>query len=173
MTDRNRFRSTLRFSTFVFLLFLGASSSHSQETSSVNLRAAEIRALANRILQEAGKTDCKPGNCRILVANFTLPSGETSQLGMDLSDEFSKQLASQQNSIQIIGRSRLQTYLEQERIPGTLLKNEEAIRWLGKQLDATAVLTGTTKVERDSVRVQARLRSCDKKRAGPIDGFIF
>lgn len=173
MTKRIRLRSALRFVGSVLLLPMGTSSSHSQEASSGNLPTAEIRALTNRILQEADEADCKPGNCRILVADFTLPSGATTQLGMQLSDEFSKELASQRDAIQIIGRSRLQTYIEQERIPATLLKNEEAIRWLGKQLDATAVLTGTTKVERDAVRVQARLRSCDKKRAGPIEEFTF
>jgi len=173
MKYRNHFQGPLRFALSVFLSLIGATYSHSQETSSVNLPVTEIRALANRILQEAGKADCKPGNCRILVANFTLPSGATSQLGMQLADEFSKELASEQNSIQIIERSHLQKYLEQERIPATLLKNDDAIRWLGVKLDATAVLTGTTKVERESLRVQAKLQSCDKKRTGPIEGFTF
>ncbi|PYU54301.1 MAG: hypothetical protein DMG55_31965, partial [Acidobacteria bacterium] len=104
-----------------FLALLGAAYSHSQETSSVTLPEIEIRTLANRILQEAGKLDCKPEDCSILVANFTLPSGATSQLGIQLADAFSNELASQQKAIQVIERSRLQTYLEQERIPATLL----------------------------------------------------
>jgi len=156
-----------------FLALLGAAYSHSQETSSVTLPEIEIRTLANRILQEAGKLDCKPEDCSILVANFTLPSGATSQLGIQLADAFSNELASQQKAIQVIERSRLQTYLEQERIPATLLNSEKAIRWLGKQLGATAVLSGTTEGQGASVRVQVTLRWCEKERAGPVEEFSF
>src|SRR2546430_16676333 len=81
MTKRNRSRSALRLAASVFLALMGAAYSHSQETSSVTLPEIEIRTLANRILQGAGKSDCKPGDCSILVANFTLPSGATSPLG--------------------------------------------------------------------------------------------
>ena len=93
---------------------------------------------------------------------------------MQLADAFSNGLASQKNAIQVIERSRLQTYLEQERVPMTLLHNEKAIRWLGKQLGATVVLTGTTaKDQGASVRVQVSLLSCDKEKAGPIEEFSF
>ena len=117
--------------------------------------------------------DCKPEDCSILVANFTLPSGATSQLGIQLADAFSNELASQQKAIQVIERSRLQTYLEQERIPATLLNSEKAIRWLGKQLGATAVLSGTTEGQGAYVRVQVTLRWCEKERAGPVEEFSF
>ena len=152
---------------------MGAAYSHSQETSSVTLPEIEIRTLANRILQAAGELDCQPGDCSILVANFTLPSGATSLLGMRLADAFSNELASQQKAIQVIERSRFQTYLEQERIPATLLNSEKAIRWLGKQLGATAVLSGTTEDQGASVRVQVTLRSCEKERSGPVEEFSF
>ncbi len=49
----------------------------------------------------------------------------------------------------------------------------KAMRWLGKQLGATAVLVGTTEDEGDSVRVQVNLRSCEKEKAGPVEGFTF
>jgi TonB family protein len=45
------------------------------------------------------KVDCKPGKCIILITNFTLPSGATSRLGMQIADQVSKELASQQNAI--------------------------------------------------------------------------
>ncbi len=173
VTKRNHFRSALRFVAPVFLSLMGAFYSGSQETSYVALPATEIRALADRVLQEANKADCKPGNCRILVADFVFPTGATSQLGMQIADEFSKELASQQSAIQIIERSRLRAYLEQQSIPSTLLNNEKAMRWLGKQLGATAVLVGTTEDEGDSVRVQVNLRSCEKEKAGPVEGFTF
>jgi TonB family protein len=92
---------------------------------------------------------------------------------MQLADAVAKELASQQNAIRIIERSRLRDYLEQERISETLLHNEKAMRWLGKQLGATAILTGEARDEGESVRVVVNLRSCDKEKAGPNEAFTF
>lgn len=123
------------------------------------------------ILQGAGKADCHPSNCTILVLNFKLPSGLTSSLGMQLADEVAKQLASQQPAIKIVERSRLRAYLEQERIPDALLNNDKAFQWLGKQLGATAVLNGATDVRGETVLVGASLFSCQRDKAGPPEGF--
>lgn len=173
MPKRTHFRSALRFSTLILLTLVGASHSHSQETPSITLPDEEIRALAGRILRKAGKADCNPGSCIILVENFKLSSGVTSQLGMQLGDAVAKELAAQQTGIKIVERSRFRTYLELERIPDTLLNNEKAIRWLGMQLGATAVLNGTTEVRGDAVRVAASLFSCKKDKAGPQEQFSF
>src|SRR2546423_6071956 len=62
---------------------------------------------------------------------------------------------------------------EQTPLPATLLNSEKAIRWLGKQLGATAVLSGTTEDQGASVRVHVTLRSCEKERAGPVEEFSF
>jgi TonB family protein len=171
MAERNRFRSAVRFVTLILLTLVGASYSHPQEAPSVTLPDSEIRALASRILRGAGKADCDPGSCIILVQNFKLPSGVTSQLGMRLADEVAKQLAAQQTDIKIIEPSRLRAYLELERIPDTLLNNEKAFRWLGKQLGATVVLNGTTEVRGEAVSVEVSLFSCEKEKAGPQERF--
>jgi TonB family protein len=171
MTNRNRLRSALRFSTLILLTLVGASYSHSQEALSVTLPDDEIRGLTSRILRNAGKADCNPGSCVILVGNFKLSSGATSQLGMQIADVIAKELAAQQTGIKIVERTRFRAYLEQERIPDTLLNNEMAIRWLGKQLGATAVLNGTTETRGEAVRVQASLFSCEKEKTGPPEQF--
>jgi TonB family protein len=173
MAGRIPFHSAL-YTAVSFILFLsGDLSSFSQETSRTALPETEIRTLANRILQKSGKVDCKPGNCTILVANFTLTSGATSRLGMQIADQVSKELASQQNAIKIVDRSRLQTFLDEERIPAALFNNEKAICWLGMQMGATAVLRGTTENRGGPLRVQASLLSCVKDNAGPVEEFAF
>src|ERR1700730_10560361 len=171
MVGRNLFHRAL-YAAVSFILFLsGDLTSFSQETSRAALPETEIRAFANRILQKTGKVDCKPGNCTILVANFTLPSGATSRLGMQIADQVSKELASQQNAIKIVDRSRLQTFLDEERIPAALFNNEKAICWMGKQMGATTLLRGTTENRGGPLRVQASLLSCAKDKAGPIEEF--
>jgi TonB family protein len=133
----------------------------------------QVRDLAARVLQKAGKADCKPRNCTILVPNFTLASGATSRIGMQLANQVSIELAAQQSPIKIIDRSRLQSFLEQERIAANLFNDEKAICWLGKQLGANTVLRGTTEDRGGPLRVQASLLSCDKNKAGPVEEFSF
>ena len=136
-----------------------------QESSTSPLPESQIHETASRILSKADKADCKPHECKILVGNFTFASGLTSQLGVQLADQFSKELASQQNEIQLIDRSALRAYLDQQRIPGVLLNNEKAMRWLGKQLGGTSILTGLIEDKASSLHVKLQLLSCDKEKA--------
>jgi TonB family protein len=171
MARQARFRCVLRVSALSLLALVGAPHSRPQEAPTVTFPADEIRSLASRILHGAEKADCHPGKCIILVQNFRLASGQTSQLGMQLADEVAKQFLAQQTAIKIVERSRLRSYLERERIPDTLLNNERAFQWLGKQLGATTVLNGTTETRGDVVRVEASLFSCEKEKAAPQEGF--
>jgi TonB family protein len=131
----------------------------------------QLRDLVARVLHHADKAGCKKGTCTILVANFTGSSGSTSILGMQLADAVSKELASQQHAIKIIDRSRLQSFLEEQRIPADLLNTERAIRWLGKELGTTTVLRGTTEYRGGPLRVQMSLLSSVKDKAGPVEEF--
>jgi TonB family protein len=159
-----------RLAALVTILLASFSFSSAQETA-LPLPEVQIREATIHILEKADKVNCKPRGCKILVANFTLPSGLTSQLGTQLADQFAKELASQQTAIQVIDRSILQTYLEKERISPDLLANDKAMRWLGKQLNSTTVLMGTTKTEGSLVRVQVNLFSCNKEKTGPTEIF--
>jgi TonB family protein len=144
-----------------------------QENTSLVLPQSDIRLLANRVLKKAGNADCKSGSCRLLVTNFALPSGDTSQLGSLLADAFSRELAMQQGGIQIIERSRLQTYLLRERIPSRLLSDDRAVRWLARQVGATTVLRGMTEDWGDTIRVRVTLLSAVREREARMEEFTF
>jgi TonB family protein len=153
------------------VIFLAGSAHYRAQETAPPLPEGQIREVASRILQSAEKANCKPGNCRILVTDFAVPSGFTSQFGLQLADQFSRELASRPNGIQIIDRSILKTYLERERISPDLLSNDRATRWLGKEVNATAVLTGITKSQGSSLNVRLKLLSCNKDKAAPIEEF--
>jgi TonB family protein len=102
----------------------------------------QIRSLAGRLLKRAEKAKCRADSCTILVENFTMPSGSTSRLGIQLGDSMSAELLSQGHGIHIVDRSRLQDYLIRERIPSSALKEREAARWLATEFQANAVLIG-------------------------------
>ncbi len=133
----------------------------------------QLRDVAARVLKHADKAGCKKSNCTILVANFTDPSGSTSVLGIQLADAVSTQLTAQPKGIQIADRGRLLSYLERERIPAKLFNNDKAIRWLGRQMGATVILTGTMELSGSSLQVRTRLLSCERDKAGPEEAFAF
>jgi TonB family protein len=131
----------------------------------------QLHNLVTRVLQTDGGVHCRPRDCTILVPNFTLASGATSQLGIQIADQVSKELASEQSAIKIIDHSRLQSFLEEQRIPATLLNDEKAICWLGKQLGANTVLRGTTEDRGGPLRIRASLLSCVQGKTGSVEEF--
>jgi len=170
MKRESTFSTPARFAALAVVFFAGSAQARPQETAPPRPEA-QIHEVAHRILQEAGKANCKSRSCRILVTDFVVSSGLTSQFGLQLADQFSKELASQQNGIHIMDRSILKEYLEKERISSDLVSNDSAIRWLGKSLNATTVLTGVTKHLGSFVHVQLRLLSCDKEKTAAIEEF--
>jgi TonB family protein len=164
--------ASLLFLTFVPSLAIAAHP-NTQETPSAALPEAQMRDLAIRVLTKAGKAGCRPPDCRILVANFTLHSGATSKLGIQLADAVSHELATQHSAIQVIDRSLLRAYVEQERIPAQVFNNEKVMQWLGKQFGASTVLEGTTWEESGSLHVRVNLLSCEKHKRGSLEELIF
>ena len=162
----------LRLAALVIIFVASLFLSRAQEGVSSPPPQEQIHEAAGRILQNVDKANCKPRQCAIVVTDFTFSSGLTSRLGMQLADQFLKELASQQTEIQLINRSALRAYLDQERIPGGLLKDQKAMRWLGKQLGGTAVLTGLVENKDSSLAIRIRLLSCDKERARIEDELI-
>jgi|HubBroStandDraft_1064217.scaffolds.fasta_scaffold19382_4 TonB family protein len=153
----------------VSFLIAGALQAQEQQSSPTSdaVYRDQIHALAGRILKRADKAKCRPGRCAILVANFTVASGFTSRLGMQLADALSAELDAQGRGIQIVERGRLRSYLEHERIPSKLLKDREAACWLATQLSATAVLTGTIERAGDRWNLLVELLNVSNAKIGP------
>jgi TonB family protein len=127
----------------------------------------KVRALAGHILKRADKAKCHPGSCTILVANFTVPSGSTSRLGIQLADIVSAELLSQGKGFQIVDRNRLQDYLVREHIPSSALKDREAARWLGTEFRANVVLVGTIEQLGDRFNLLTELLNISNDKVGP------
>jgi TonB family protein len=166
------YRVQLRVAAFLMIVFSTTFHSGRAQEPGALLPESQIREVASRILKKADKADCKRG-CRIVVANFVFSSGLTSQLGIELADQFSRELASQRHAIQIINLSELRSYLEGQRIPGALLNSERAKQWLGQAVGATSILTGTLEETSASLELKVRLLSCLKDKVGPEESITF
>ena len=159
----------------LFVVFLNqwqviAQESKPQPVSTTTpLEAEHLKDLAAQLLRHAGKAGCHKGDCTILVMNFVLADGRTSRYCMQLADELSSEMAKQQKSVQMIDRALLQSVLERERISAQLQNEDSVARWLGKKLNATAVIVGSTnRDDRGSLQLSAHLLSVsDRKRIGP------
>jgi TonB family protein len=141
---------TIRFVVFALVaFFFAAGIARAQDEQSSSARGdvyrEQIHSLAERLLKRAEKAKCH-ASCTILVENFTMPSGSTSHLGIQLADSVAAELAAQGRGMQIVDRGRLQQYLTHEHIPSATLKDREAARWLATELHANVALVG--KIER-------------------------
>lgn len=139
---------TIRFVVLVlgaYLFVAGIVRAQDPQSSSArgDVNREQIHSLAGRLLKRAEKVKCRADNCTILVANFTMPSGSTSHLGIQLADAVSAELRVQGSGIQIVDRGRLQDYLAREHIPSAALKDREAARWLASEFHANIALVGT------------------------------
>jgi TonB family protein len=137
---------TIRFVALALVAcFSGVGIARAQDSQDPSARGdiyrEQIHALAGRLLKRAEKAKCH-GSCTILVENFTMPSGSTSHLGIQLADSVAAELAAQGRGMQIVDRSRLQEYLVREHIPSAALKDREAARWLATELHAEVALVG-------------------------------
>jgi TonB family protein len=167
MTGPERITCALRIAITLASFLLAGAVARAQAQPVRPLPEPELRGFASRFLHDKGEAGCKPPNCSILVADFTNASGETSQLGIELADQIAEDFASLLGATEIINRTLLHTYLERARIPADLLNNDDAMRWLGKELGATTILTGTAESQDGKLRLTARWLSADSKWSGP------
>ena len=117
----------------------------------------DLPALAAKLLGYAKFLGCAERNCKIFVANFALPDGNTSQFGMRLADELSREMASVQSNFQIVDRSIVQDLLIKDSIPQKSI-NAGVIRAIASSSSARFVVLGTiTKIQSDVVQLLADL----------------
>jgi len=164
---------SVRCAVLVMILLIRCVCARAQASESSILPQTRIRQAAARILQSLDNATCRSQECRIVVTNFTFSSGLTSQLGMDLADQFAHELASQASPIQVMGRSQIRSDLERQRIPGSFFTDDKAIRWLGQAVGATAILTGGLEKSGPSMLLKVRLLACWTEKAGPEESITF
>jgi TonB family protein len=129
------------------------------KSTSVPDTISNLGALATELLSYPAAASCSKKNCTILVTNFVLPDGSASQYGMQLADELSKELASQNHKIQVIDRGLLQNFLAKDLVPAKSV-NAGLVHSIASALKARFVVLGTTKRTNDDV-VQLSTRLFD------------
>jgi TonB family protein len=120
-------------------------------------KVPDLPALATKFLEDAKFVGCVEKDCKIVVTNFVLSDGDTSQYGMQLADELSKEMASQRSSFQVVDRRLLQDLLIKDRIPAKSV-HWGVLRAIGSALKARFVIIGTTtKIDSDVMQLSAEL----------------
>jgi len=120
-------------------------------------RVPDLPALAAKLLEYAEVVGCAGKDCKIFVANFVSPDGNTSKYGMQLADALSKEMASRRSGLQMVDRQLLEDFLTKDRIPAKSV-NASVIRAFASQSKAGfAVLGTTTKLEDEQVQLSADL----------------
>ncbi len=116
-----------------------------------------MQEIAVKLAQKAEKVGCDSSRCSLLVTDFYTSSASTSSAGLQLSDEFTTLLARELPKARLVNRTSLREFLNRNRIPVELLRNEDAERWLGRRLGATAVVVGEFNFEAGSPEVRFKV----------------
>jgi TonB family protein len=123
----------------------------------------DLPALAASLAEYVSVTGCPPRACTVLVANLTLQDGDTSAYGMQLADQLSRELATNQHEIQVIDRQHLQNFLAEDRIPARSIDGG-VILSIAKAMDARFMVFGTTeKLDSGLVRLSTQMIDTNSK----------
>lgn len=163
------FKSRLLSAAFLCLITLlsgqarRANPSAAQKPDTPTAAYDDLHSFASRLLQSVDAADCHKNDCKLLVANFLLPSEHGSFYGRQLADDLAHELQTQEPSIIVIDRTLFYAYLETERIPAED-SSDNMMRAVGADLQATTVLVGTTsRLDEDTVELAVRLLSVADK----------
>lgn len=119
---------------------------------------AAISQFVGNFSGEFSKNNCPRSQCRILVVDFTLTSGESCQSCRALSDAVAKELVERWHDVDVVGRDHLQAFLEDKRIPSVNLADSAPLEWLGGQFRATHVLSGSVELKNAELQLIARFQ---------------
>jgi TonB family protein len=158
----SRSRRFLRYAalfTFLTVGVLGRSGAQEPQNA-LSLSAEQQSGISNfalSIRQEIRKEDCAGTGCEILVVDFALLSGETCSTCALLADSLTKTLSGLPGGPNVISRTTLSSFLNEERIPSKILNQPEALAWVAYQLHASRLVFGTIRTEKDLLLVRAHL----------------
>jgi TonB family protein len=148
-------------SLFAFLATGISGRAVAQEPQNVLSLSAEqqssISSFALSIQQEIRKEDCAGNGCEILVVDFALLSGETCSTCALLADSLAKTLSELPGGPNVISRTTLSSFLNEERIPSKILNQPEALAWVAHQLHASRLVFGTIRTEEELLLARAHL----------------
>jgi TonB family protein len=105
-------------------------------------------------IQEANLTEVP----KVLVFDFFRgPEGASSQLGTILADYFSETLSNSSRSMKVMDRKILTDYLKKNWISQEDLSSNEVCLWIGRELGATGVITGSLSEENGQITLKVHL----------------
>lgn len=161
---RQRTRSTVCVAFLILIcsaLNLPCQSPDSVLTKADQAKIDLVALHAAKKIQEANLSE-KP---RVLVIDFFRgPVGASSQLGTIVADRFSESLSGFSQSIKVLDRQTLTDYLKKNWVSEEDLSTNEVCLWIGRELGATGVITGSLSEENGQITLKVQLAGF-----GPVD----
>jgi TonB family protein len=131
---------------------------------------AAMEKIAVQLAEKLERIGCGSSECSLLVADFNTSPDSTSPAGLEISDETANLLAAQLPKVKLMPRSSWAAFQSRNQIPFKLLDDDEAIRWIGRELGATAVVTGELSFEPGNSTLRFKMIDC-RPRKKKVEGF--
>jgi TonB family protein len=99
---------------------------------------ADDQGLAPSMAKALAKAKVKT----VVVFDFMGPENILTQLGQDLADGFSRNLANSGGTFTVIDRAQVRAIIEKNRVASDVIRDPETSWWLARQLSADALVVG-------------------------------
>lgn len=155
-------KSPLPFLFLTLFVFPGITRANPQQS---NLAPGLLTPLALQIKDNALQIGCKPGKCKIAVANFIFTGKGVTPFGIQLADLLSAELS--ENDFQVVDRTKVQNLMRWEQLSPDSLQSVNVARWLEIELKADMIVSADLdRVDDKTVEFSARVLRVGEKTKG-------
>ena len=145
MTDRSvkMMRRYILNSLVAVFFIIGCATTQSQVQVTEQSKKVDVNTVISQLSQQISSTMLEQNKRRVAVMNFTLQTGEITELGLYLSDKLTNSLFRYRDKFEVVERTRLESALKEMRLGMTGIFDDKTAQSIGKVLGADALVIGT------------------------------
>lgn len=106
-------------------------------------KKVDIDTVISQLSQQISSTMLEQNKRRVAVMNFTLQTGEMTELGLYLSDKLTNSLFRYRDKFEVVERTRLESVLREMKLGLTGIIDDKTVQSIGKVLGADAIVIGS------------------------------
>lgn len=125
-------------------------------------KKVDINTVISQLSRQISSTMLEQKKRRVAVMNFSLVTGEMTELGLYLSEKVTNSLFQYRDKFEVVERTRMESVLKEMELGLTGLIDDKTVQSLGKVLGADAIVIGTITDLEDEVDINLRMLGTER-----------
>ena len=126
----------------VSFLIIGCATTQSEQKVE-RTKKVDVDTVISKLSHQISSTMLEQNKRRVAVMNFTLQTGEMTELGLYLSDKLTNSLFQYRDKFEVVERTRLESVLKEMKLGLTGIIDDKTVQSIGKVLGADAIVIGS------------------------------